>query len=148
MKPTYQQVEMLVPAYEGLGATFNKVIQSGGNETVEPVPYRFGSKSKQVRQAAAHNLRLLRPLNDEFIDQKNAALMEVTDGKGHIEKYEGELNAKYAMKVRELQRLQVKEDIALEYIAEEDLNLDQNPIPPGIIATLALIPKPAPKSDA
>jgi hypothetical protein len=148
MKPTYQQVDELVAACTALGDTYNKTSQRGGQDYTDPVPYRFGAKSKDVRQAAAHNLRLLRPYQEEFTDQKNAMLMDVTEGKGHIERHEGELNARYNMKLRELQRTPVKDDLPLEHIAEADLNLEQNPIPPSVIATLAIIPAPKPPTDA
>jgi len=143
MKPTYQQVEELVNANTALGDTYNKVSQRGGQDFADPVPYRFGGKSKTVRQAAAHNLRLLRPLLEEFTDLKNKTLLEVTEGRGHIERHEGELNAKYNIQLRELQRTPIKQDLPLEHIAEADLNLEQNPIPPQVVATLALIPAPA-----
>lgn len=148
MKPTYQQVEELASACTALGDTYNKISQRGAQDYTDPVPYRFGAKSKEVRQAAAHNLRLLNPLRDEFNDLKNAALLEVTDGKGHIERHEGELNSKYNMKVRELQKTQVMQDLPLEHIAEADLNLEQNPIPPAVIAILAQITAPQPTTDA
>lgn len=139
MKPTYQQIEDLVHANTALGENYNKVIQSGGQDSVSPVPYRFGAKSKEVRQAAAHNLRVLRPLLEEYTDLKNSMLMEITEGRGHIERSEGGLSAKYNMKLRDLQRTAVKAELLLEPIAEEDLNLAQNPIPPHVVATLSLI---------
>lgn len=154
MKPTYHQVELLVIACTALGGTYNKVTQRGGQDYCDPVPYRFGSASKAVRQAAAHNLRLLRPFEEEYNDQKNAALMEVTahkdEGKGAIEPHERALNAEYQMKVRALQKTQIKEDLPLEHIAEADLNLEQNPIPPDVVAALAIIPAPnqKPQTDA
>lgn len=156
MKPTYQQIEELVAACSALGGTFNKITQRGGQDYCDPVPYRFGGNSKKVRQAAAHNLRLLRPYLEEFTDLKNAMLMEITthkeeDKRGAIEAHERGLNAQYGMRLRDLQKTPVKEDLPLESIAEDDLNLEQNPIPPDVIATLALIPAAAAaaeKSDA
>lgn len=152
MTPTYHQVEQLVAACAALGATYNKVTQRGGVDNCDPVPYKFGSRSKEVRQAAAHNLRLLRPFEEEFNDQKNAALMEVTahkeDGQGAIEPHERALNAAYQMKVRAIQKTAIKQDLPLEHIAEADLNLEQNPIPPDVVAALAIIPAPQPQTDA
>lgn len=150
MKPTYQQVEDLVKANAALGGTFNKVIQgSGGKETVEPVPYRFGAKSKEIRSAAAHNLRLLRPVAEQIADERNGLLLEMSGQTGHIPDSDGPLLAKYNLAERQLMKTPLKEDLALEPIAEEDLNLEQNPIPPAIVAILALIPPlPEKKTDA
>lgn len=150
MKLTYQQVADLVHACTALGQTYNKVTQQNGQDSTSPVPYRFGSKSKEVRQAAAHNLRLLRPLNEEFTDLQNKILMELTEGRGTVLPHERELTAKFNMQLRELQRTLIKQDLPLEPIAEEDLNLEQNPIPPDVVATLALIPsnETKPASDA
>lgn len=145
MKPTYQQVDELVAALTALGATPNKVFQRGTQEFAEPVPYRFGAKSKEVRQAAAHNLRLLRPFQEERKDLQSALLLEISGNTGFIPDSDSEHIALYNLRERDLLKTCIKEDLPLEPIAEDDLNLEQNPIPPAVVAALAMIPVPPPK---
>lgn len=150
MKPTYLEVMELIAALNHLGGTYNKVVKDTGRDAVFSVPYRFGAKSQSVRSAAARNLRLLKPHAAEFKDLSNALLMELSEGRGTIGDDEKELLGRYSISLNKLEKTSVPEQLDLQEIPEADLDLENNPIPPSVVASLALLAVaiPTPKGDA
>jgi hypothetical protein len=142
MKPSNQQVNELIRALSHLGATYTKIVKEGNRDTVVHVPYKFGAKSQAVRSAAARNLRLLRPHAEAFADTRNALLLEMSDGRGHIADEEKALSAQFNLAETKLLRSPVETDLDLAEITEVDLDLANNPIPPDVVATLAALERP------
>lgn len=148
MKPTYNEVNELLGALAALGAKYSKILKEGSRETPIEVPYKFGAKSQAVRSAAAHNLRLLKPHAEAYNDLRNALLGELTEGRGHIADEEHELNYKFHLADQKLKRSPITEELALLPIAEADLDLANNPIPPTVVAALAILNQPAKPASA
>jgi hypothetical protein len=150
MKIRYQDLDGLIGALHTIGGTFTKIINHGGTEEAAQVPYKYGAKSAEIRRAAARNLRSLTPYAEEFTKVKNGLLAEVTDGRGTIERHEQQLMAKYNKQLNELQEKELDPQPLLIPINEADLDLDKNPIPPGVLAALASIeaPKAEPQGDS
>lgn len=144
MKPTYQQVNDLIAALNHLGASTTKIIKENGQDKAVAVPYKFGSKNLEVRRAAARNLRLLRPYAEEYSDLRNNLLMDLTEGRGHITDEEKGLNARFNLALGKLDRTAIGEEVVLLPIAEADLDLANNAIPPGLVAVLADLEAPVP----
>lgn len=148
MKPTYQQIEEIHAACRVLGGTYNRIVQRGSHETVEAVPYRYGAKGKEVRLAAAHNMRVLRPLLEEFNDLVNALLLEESDNTGVIPDSNPQAISRYNQRLLELRRQPIPADVALVPITEDDLALDHNPLPPDVLVALSYINTAAPAAPA
>ena len=164
MKLTYRQINRLKAALTALGASYTKIIKENNRDVAVSVPYRFGKESKAVRSAAAFNLRLLGPHAETYTDLRNQILLELTaPDEQHPDRVAGvigdedhALESAFAIKLRELDKSEVPEDLALRPITEAQLDLETNPIPPDVIAELALLEAPAkaaaaaepPESDA
>lgn len=150
MKPTYKQINDLLNACALLGGTYNRIVQEGSKEQVSAVPYKYGAKSKAVRTAASHNLRLLRPQAEIYTDKRNELLSTLTDGACFIgdEPADGPLSAKFNLADRKLGQTSIEVELELLPIAEEDLNLEQNPLPTVVLEALKLIPPASPKPEA
>jgi hypothetical protein len=147
MKPTYKEVNELLGALAALGAKYSKILKEGSRETAIDVPYKYGAKSQAVRSAAAHNLRLLKPHAETYGELRDALLIEITDGRGYIRDETSDEELAISFKFHQAEQALLKTPVPVELellpIAESDLDLANNPIPPAVVAALAVLEKPA-----
>ena len=103
-------------------------------------PYKFDGAT---RLAIARARRTLRLVQEDYVDARNAALVELTDGTGELPSMTGTFelviardmvrtqHMKFAAKDREL--LNAELQVELGAIAVPALALDDNPIPPSVL---------------
>lgn len=103
-------------------------------------PYKFDGAT---RLAIARARRTLRLVQEDYVDARNAALVELTDGTGELPSMTGTFESviardmvrtqhlKFAAKDREL--LNAELQVELGTIAVPALALDDNPIPPSVL---------------
>jgi|SRR6185369_6666612 len=103
-------------------------------------PYKFDGAT---RLAIARARRTLRLVQEDYVDARNAALVELTDGTGELPSMTGAFESaiardmvraqhlKFAAKDRDL--LNAELQVELGVIAVPALALDDNPIPPSVL---------------
>ncbi len=105
---------------------YNKVVK---NEKVV-IPYEFSGKT---RWNIAKNLRILNVLVTDFNSARDALIKQLSNGSNEIDSTNKELMSSYIKEINEIDSQDVDVSGILS-IKVDDLNLDVNPIPAGLLA--------------
>lgn len=109
---------------------YEKVLKDGASEKAVKVPYDFGGG---LRLVIAQDMVALKPKVDAYTTAHNALIMQLSNGKGDFkDNPKGEIEAQD----QTLTMLSAKIDVGLTHIREPELKLDENRIPPSILAGL------------
>lgn len=117
-------------------------LDSYQNGADKPSLYKYAG---DTRLQIAIARRKLRAVQEDYTDARNAMLLELTDGGGDLPAIDNMMDAadrkaavamhiEYNKRERELQRALVELDV--EPLPVERFNLDDNPIPAGVLDML------------
>lgn len=117
-------------------------LDSYQNGADKPSLYKYAG---DTRLQIAIARRKLRAIQEDYTDARNAMLLELTDGGGDLPAIDNMMDAaerkaavamhiEYNKRERELQRAMVELDI--EPLPVDRFNLDDNPIPAGVLEML------------
>jgi hypothetical protein len=104
-----------------------QALDSYQNGADKPTLYKYDGDTR-LRIAIAR--RKLRAIQDDYIDARNAVLMELSDGKGELPA--GHLE--FAKRDREMQKAEVEIDV--DPLPVGKFRLEDNPIPSGVLDML------------
>jgi len=105
---------------------YNKVVK---DEKVV-IPYEFSGKT---RWNIAKNLRILNVLVTDFNSARDALIKQLSNGSNEIDGTNKELMSSYIKEINDIDAQDVDVSGILS-IKVDDLNLDVNPIPVGLLA--------------
>lgn len=128
MKLTYITAIECHGALSSLDGT-PKVIIDGGRETVVSVPMTF---TPNVRIAIARNICALRAEKDAFEQRRTELARQLANGGANVAP---EHMGEYVVAMNALSLMET-EELPVTRFTESDLNLEQNPIPPSVLAAL------------
>jgi hypothetical protein len=104
-----------------------QALDSYQNGADKPTLYKYDGDTR-LRIAIAR--RKLRAIQDDYIDARNAVLLELSGGTGELPAN----NVEFAKRDREMQKAEVEVDI--DPLPVDKFKLEENPIPSGVLDML------------
>jgi hypothetical protein len=130
MKLKISQINELKEAISGLEGT-----QEVHDGKVITKPFKLSGKT---RWNLSKNLAILSRKMEGYEKVKNDLLLQISGGSGIIKEAEVEKIAEFTKQVREIITTEEEVDGLLK-IKEEELKLDENPIPLAVLSSLSLL---------